>query len=47
MLLLAELADEKGQVQFDNPDPAAEIQRLMAVRFEDPRSYSLRGGPRR
>jgi len=48
-LLLAELADEHGEVQFKSSDPAAEIAKLMAVRFEDPRSYSLSlpGGPKR
>jgi hypothetical protein len=40
-LLLAELANERGEVQFETPLPEAEIQRLMAARFEDPRSYSL------
>jgi len=39
-LLLAELADEKGQVVTDE----RELQGLMAVRFEDPRAYSLPGG---
>jgi hypothetical protein len=47
MLLLAELADEKGQVRFDNPDPVAEIAGLIAARFIDPRAYQLPGGPRR
>ncbi len=46
-LLMAELANERGEVRFDNPDPAAEIQRLMAVRFDDCRAYQLPGGPRR
>jgi len=42
-LLLAELADEKGQVVTDE----RELQRLMAVRFENPRAYQLPGGPKR
>lgn len=46
-LLLAELADEKGQVVFNNPFPEAEIQRLMKARFSDPRAYQLPGGPKR
>jgi hypothetical protein len=46
MLLLAELADEKGQVRL-GPCPEAEIQQLMTVRFEDPRAYQLPGGPKR
>lgn len=40
-LLLAELADENGQAKFETPSPEAEIQRLMAARFDDPRRYSL------
>jgi len=36
-LLLAELADEYGQVVTDE----LEITRLMAARFEDPRRYTL------
>jgi len=43
MLLLAELADTKGQVRFETPYPEAEIQKLMAVRFDDPRAYQLGG----
>lgn len=46
-LLLAELADERGQVRLDGPLPEVEIQRLMAARFEDPRAYQLSGGPKR
>lgn len=42
-LLIAELADDKGQVVTDE----WELQGLMAVRFEDPRSYQLPGGPKR
>jgi hypothetical protein len=47
ILLLCELADEKGQVRFETPFPEVEIQRLMAARFTDPRVYALPGGPRR
>jgi hypothetical protein len=47
MLLLCELADEKGQVRIETPFPEMEIQRLMAARFTDPRAYQLPGGPRR
>ncbi|MBW2053501.1 MAG: hypothetical protein JRI85_14875 [Deltaproteobacteria bacterium] len=36
-LLLAELADEKGQVKTSNQ----ELAELMAVRFEDPEEYAL------
>ena len=42
MLLLCELADEKGQVKTDD----AELARLMAARFDDPRAYQLPGGQR-
>jgi len=38
-LLLAELADEHGQVITDEK----EIQRLMALRFDDYRAYQLGG----
>jgi hypothetical protein len=47
MLLLCELADEKGQVRLETPFPEIEIQRLMAARFTDPRVYQLPGGPSR
>lgn len=43
-LLLAELADEKGQIRIENPFPEAEIARLMAARFDDPRAYQLKRG---
>jgi hypothetical protein len=36
-LLLCELANEKGQVETD----PAELAKLMAVRFEDPKEYAL------
>lgn len=45
-LLLAELADEKGQIIF-GPCPEAEIQQLMAARFDDWRAYQLPGGAKR
>lgn len=45
-LLLAELADEKGHIRFETPSPEAEIQRLMAARFNDPKAYQLPGGPK-
>lgn len=37
LLLLAELADERGQVESD----PAELAELMAARFEDPEAYQL------
>lgn len=45
-LLLAELADEKGQVHL-GPYPEAELPRLLAARFDDPRAYQIPGGPNR
>jgi len=42
-LLLAELADEKGQVVTDE----REIQRLLAARFDDCRAYQLPMGAKR
>ncbi len=36
-LLLAEIANEKGQVETD----PAELAELMAARFEDSREYQL------
>ncbi len=47
MLLLCELADEKGQVRLTSPFPEVEIQRLMTARFDNPRAYQLPGGPKR
>jgi len=44
-LLLTELASERGDVRLESPFPEAEIQRLMAARFSDPRAYQLEGGP--
>jgi len=42
-LLLAELANENGEVKFQTAFPELEIQRLMAVRFDDPKAYQLKG----
>ena len=39
-LLLAELANEKGQVIL-GPKPDEELSELMAARFEDPEGYQL------
>jgi hypothetical protein len=47
MLLLAELADERGDVLLKTPFPEIEIQKLMAARFDDCRAYQLSGGPKR
>ena len=47
MLLLAELANDAGEIVFGNVDPAVEIQKLMLARFDDPRAYQLEGGPER
>ena len=46
-LLLAELANERGEARLETPFPEVEIQRLMAARFDDPRAYQLPGGPKR
>jgi len=43
LLLLAELADERGEVRFKTPFPESEIQKLMATRFDDPGAYQLEG----
>jgi len=40
LLLLTELADEKGKVVTDDKELAA----LMALRFDDPTAYQLPGG---
>jgi len=42
LLLLAELADAKGQVHL-GPCPEVELQALMAARFHDCRAYQLPG----
>mgnify|MGYP001769799706 CR=1 FL=1 len=46
LLLLFELADRDGQVRL-GPCPEADLQALMAARFEDCRAYQLPGGPKR
>jgi hypothetical protein len=46
-LLLAELANERGEVGLETPFPEIEIQRLMVARFDDCRAYQLPGGPKR
>ncbi len=46
MLLLAELADTSGLVHL-GPCPEADLQILLAARFEDCRAYQLPGGPKR
>jgi hypothetical protein len=45
-LLLAELANGRGEVRL-GPCPEAEIQQLIAARFDDCRAYQLPGGPKR
>ena len=44
LLLLCELADDKGQVIVKDEE---ELARLFNARFDDPRSYQLDGGPKR
>jgi len=46
-LLLCELADKRGKIRIDTPEPAEELARLMAARFDDPRAYQLPLGKRR
>jgi hypothetical protein len=46
LLLLAELADDKGQVKL-GPCPEVEIQQLLVARFEDKKAYQLLGGPKK
>jgi len=43
LLLLAELADEHGQVHL-GPNPEEVIAILMQERFSDPRAFQLPGG---
>lgn len=45
-LLLAELANERGEVHF-TARPEIELQKLMAARFSDPQAYQLSGGPKK
>ena len=40
-LMLAEMADEQGQVVTDE----AELARLMSARFNNPMEYALKRGP--
>jgi len=43
-LLLAELADEQGQVKIlgtNEKEVSEEISKLMAARFDDPKEYAL------
>jgi len=42
LLLLAELADNRGQVITDEQ----QLAELMAARFDDCRAYQLPGGPK-
>jgi len=46
-LLLAELADGKGDVKFKTSCPSLDIYQLMTARFDDPLAYQLPGGPKR
>lgn len=46
LLLLAELADEKGRVCL-GPNPEAEIANLLDARFDNARAYQLPKGPQR
>ena len=44
LLLLAELADERGQVKIhgsNEQEVAEEIQKLLMARFNDPEEYAL------
>ena len=45
LLLLAELADERGQVRL-GPCPESEIANLMEACFDDPKAYQLPGRPK-
>lgn len=40
-LMLAELANENGEIRLEAPSPEIEIQRLLEARFDDPRVYQL------
>ena len=42
-LLLAELANEHGEIRLEAPSPEIEIQRLLEARFDNPRAYQLEG----
>jgi hypothetical protein len=41
--MLAELANEHGEIRLVAPSPEIEIQRLLEARFDDPRVYQLEG----
>jgi len=41
LLLLAELANKKGEVIFETASPESEVHRLLAARFDDPNAYQL------
>ena len=43
-LLLTELADDQGQINFGTLCLEQEIQRLMRARFDDPLAYQLSWG---
>lgn len=42
LLLLAELADENGNVVLPANLPEIELQKLMSARFDDPKKYHLK-----
>ena len=44
-MLLAELADERGQVHL-GPDAEAELVVLMQARFENPAAFQFSGRPK-
>jgi len=46
LLLLCELANERGEILLETPFPEAELQRLIAARFDDPKGYQLGGSKR-
>jgi hypothetical protein len=41
--MLAELANEHGEIRLEAPSPEIEIQRLLAARFDDPRVHQMEG----
>jgi len=42
LLLLHELADERGEIVFSKKEDCVdEIKKLMEIRFNDPRDYAL------
>lgn len=41
-LLLCELANDRGEIHFSpNENPAKILNKLMSIRFEDPKAYQL------